>query len=413
MAVGKIKAEPKISLPPGTKVPDHVAIVMDGNRRWARARGLDTLEGHKAGFDRAIQLARSAREMGIHTISLWGFSTENWDREKRELDYLMLLYRRMLDKYLKEALKEEVRLIHLGRKDRLPKDLISQIADAEVKTRHFTKHLVNICLDAGGRDDIVRAVNKYIAKKDTRPMSEKIMMEYLDTVNQPYPYVDLFIRTSGEQRTSGFMLWQAAYAEEYWELDHLPDFGSEKFKNAILDYSRRRRRFGGNDAEEHLKFNAGAVADLEVRWRHQLTIGPGETFRDLVIKYVKEHYGLSKGLAKEAGLAMAKALVYGEQKEWAKAKDSLEGLYKILQKTLKLAFEPDVIAKFEVDLWKGGQREDDMRSLLAEKFRFSNFQATKSAHLAWLANTEMGKNNWERAKWYLERFYQALKERVA
>lgn len=403
----------RIILPEGTKIPNHVCIVMDGNRRWARARGLDTLEGHKAGFYRALEVARSARKMGIHTISLWGFSTENWDREKRELDYLMKLYSLMLKKYLKEAIKDEVRLVHLGRKDRLPASFIAEIMDAEKKTKHFKKHILNICLDHGGRDDIVRAVQKIIEQKvPASEITEKTFANYLDTANQPYPYVDLFIRTSGEQRTSGMLLWQAAYAEVYWELDHLPDFSSAMLKEAVLDFSRRRRRFGANDVEEHLKFDPGAVANLELRFRRQLAIGEKEKFRDLVIRYVKEYYGLSRGLAKKAGLALARALMHRQEKDWDKAKEALEGLYRILQKALKLAFEPEVVARIEIDLWKNGS-EEKLREYLAEKFRFSTFQAAKSARLAYLANAEVTKKNWERAEWYMKRFYRALKERVA
>lgn len=403
----------KIVLPEGTKVPDHVAIVMDGNRRWARSRDLDTLQGHKAGFNRAVELARSAREMGIHTISLWGFSTENWDREERELGYLMKLYSMMLKKYLKESMDEEVRIIHLGRKDRLPKSLIAEIADAEKKTAHFTKHILNICLDAGGRDDIARAVNKYVAAGDKRPMDEKVMMEYLDTANQPYPYVDLFIRTSGEQRTSGFMLWQAAYAEDYWELDHLPDFTPEKFREAIVDYSRRRRRFGANDKEKHFEYDPSVVAGLELQWRHALSLRQDEKFRDLVIRYVKEHYGLSKDLAKTAGIELAKALIYGKKEDWIEAKKALIGLYEIVHKTYKLAFEPKVIANFEINLWKKGESELGLREFLAEKFRFSDFQASKSAHLAYLASIEVANKNWDKARDLMHKYYQALKERIA
>ena len=392
-------------------------IIPDGNRRWARARGLDTLEGHRAGFEITTKLARAARDMGIHTLSLWGFSTENWDRTEREISYLMKLYEKLVDRHLAEAKKDGVRIIHLGRKDRLPKSLIARIADAEKQTYSNTKYVLNICLDYGGRDDMARAVNKYsqahIEGRESRPMDEKVMMEYLDTHDQPYPYVDLAIRTSGEQRVSGLLLWQAAYAEMYWEIDHFPDFGPEKLKQAVLDYSRRRRRFGGNDIEEHLKFNPKVVADLEVRWRHQLAIGGDERLRDLAIRYVKEHYGLSKELAKEAGIGMAKALVYGKHKDWLKAKDALEGLYEIVQKTLKLAFEPKVIANFEINLWRQGGTEANLRQLLAEKFRVSDLQASKTAHLAYLANTELDNSNWEKAKWYLERFYQSLKERVA
>jgi undecaprenyl diphosphate synthase len=395
-------------------VPNHVAIAMDGNRRWARARGLDTLLGHKAGFERAIEIVKTARDLGIHTISLWGLSTENWDREKRELDYLMTLYSLMIKKYLKDALKEGVRIIHLGRKDRLPKALVVEIAEAENKTRHFDKYVLNICLDHGGRDEIVRAVQKIISDKVTSDkIDEKTFADYLDTSDQSYPYVDLFIRTSGEQRSSGMLLWQVAYAEIAWELDHLPDFTPEKFKSIIYDYSCRRRRFGANDKEEHLKFNPKVVAKLDLEWRHALNRGENERFRDLVMRYVKEQYGLSKELAKTAGIEMAKAIVYGKEENWSEAKKALEGLYGIIGKTLGLALEPKIVASLEVDLWKDGHDEGKLRKLLAEKFRFSDFQASKSAHLAFLANGEIVKNNFVKAKGHLEKFYQALKERVA
>jgi len=416
----------QIKLPVGTKVPDHVAIVMDGNRRWARSRGLDTLEGHKAGFDRAIAIGRTARDMGIHTVSLWGFSTENWDREKRELDYLMMLYRQMLRRYLKEAKEEGVRLIHLGRKDRLPADLIAQIADAEDKTKHFYKNIVNICLDHGGRDDIVRAVNKIQESgykiQDSGPITEKEFEKYLDTADQPYPHVDLFIRTSGEQRTSGFLLWQSAYAEIYWELDHLPDFTPVKFKEAVLDYSRRRRRFGANDKEAHAKFDPKLVAELEVKWRRELPKGETGRFRDLVIEYVREQYGLSKELAKEAGMGLVRALISHEKGEWKNAQQSLLGLYSLVKRNLGLAFEPEIVANLELNLWndpavKTGQMgfdfEQKVREWYSEAWRFSDLQATKAAHLAVLAKSEMAKESWDKANWYLEKSYAALKERVA
>ena len=376
--------------------------------------GLSPSEGHKAGIANMVNLARSAREWGIHTVSIWGLSTENWqDRPKKETDFLLKGIYEAMDYYFKEMMDSGVRIVHLGRKDRLPKYLLNKIAEIEKKTLHNTKHVFNIGLDYNGWDEIVRMTQKIKdAKITSDQIDRKTIDKYMDTADQLYPYIDLYIRTSGEQRTSGFMMWQADYAEFYFEPSYFPDFSPEKLKEAILDFSRRRRRFGGNDVEEHLKFDPGLVADLEVRWRHQLSIGEKEKFRDLVIRYVKEHYGLSKSLAKEAGVAMAKALIHGQEKDWDKAKEALEGLYGILQKTLKLAFEPEVIARIEIDLWKNGS-EESLREYLAEKFRFSTFQAAKSAHLAYLANAEVAKKNWEKAKWYMERFYQALKERVA
>lgn len=405
-----------ISLPEGTKIPNHVALICDGNRRWARSRGLPTLEGHRMGFEAAKKIAKSARQLGIHTMTAWIFSTENWDRSPEELSYLMDLYRQFLKTARKEAREDGVRVVHLGRKDRLPADIIELIKTIEDETRDNLKFVLNVALDYGGKDEIARAVNKYVAAlnsgKESRPMDEKVMLDYLDTCDQPYPMVDMLIRTSGEQRTSGLLIWQAAYAELYWELEHLPDFSIEKLREAVLDYSRRRRRFGGNDKEEHMKFKPAAVAKLELDWRRELPLGESDRFRDLVIKYVKEQYGLSKELAKTAGISMAKALIYREQKDWAKAKIALKELYEVVKKNLNLAMEPELVANIEVDMWQDPS-EQKLRQLYAETYRVSDMQMSKAAHLAMLANGEMEKKNWDKAKSYSEMFYKALKERVA
>lgn len=407
----------KLILPPGTKVPHHIAIIPDGNRRWARARGLDTLLGHKAGFDMAIDLAKAAREMGVHTLTFWAFSTENWDRSPREIKYLMHLYEIMVDKHLKEAHKDQIRIIHIGHKDRIPKKLADKIANAEAETKHYTKHVLNICLDHGGRDDIVKGINAIIQKvakgSSMQPVDEKSFLEYLGTANEPYPYVDLMIRTSGEQRTSGLLLYQSAYAELYFEVDHFPDFTPAKLREAILDYSRRRRRFGGNDDEKHLTFNPQLVAGLELKWHHALDLQEDERLRDLVIRYIKEHYGLSKQSTLAAGIHLTKALLFGKQEEWVGAKEELENLYHIVKHTFHLAFEPDIIASLEVALWRDKESEEKMRILLAEKFRISELQASKSAHLAILAQHELARHEYKKAQQYLVRFYQLLKEEVA
>jgi len=412
--VAVVKKTPIIMLPSGTKVPNHIAMVLDGNRRWARARGLKPWEGHYAGYESIDRLATAAREMGVHTFTVWAFSTENWDRPQQEIDAIMDLFRKALVKAKKEAVEEKVRMIHLGRKDRLPHDIVEQIAELEKLTQNFSEHTFNFAIDYGGHDEILRAVRKIVHDQVAEDkIDTKLFESYLDTSTQTYPYVDLFIRTSGEQRTSGLFPWQVDYAEFYFEQEHLPDFTPQKLKEAVFDYSRRRRRFGASDVEEHLTFNPKVVADLEIKWRHALALKQGERLRDLAIRYVKEHYGLSKELAKEAGIHLARALVSGQKEEWSEAKKSLEGLYGIVQKTLKLAFEPKMIANIEVNLWKEGQDEDSLRQLLSEKFRVSTFQAAKSAHLAYLANREVTQQNWSRAKDYLEKFYTALKERVA
>src|SRR3989344_2538980 len=363
----------RITISPETKVPDHIALILDGNRRWARARGMHTFEGHKAGFEAGMRVAQAARDWGVHTFTVWGFSTENWDRSKEEIELIMALFWKMVDEVRKRAKREGIRFVHLGRKDRFSRDLVSHIAGLEEETRDYNRHVFNAALDYGGHDEIVRATNK-ILKARLREVDEKTFEKYLDTGDQPYPYVDLFIRPSGEQRTSGFLPWQMHYAEYYWELDHLPDMTPEKLKEAILDYSRRRRRFGGNDAEEHLKFNPKVVARLEVDMRRSLTL-------DKAIAYVKEQYGLSKDLAKTAGGHLASALVYKDRQEWEEAKDSLKGLYEIVKKNFGLAFEPQIIANFEVDLWKHGDplsheaSEGQWREYLAEKYRISGLQA--------------------------------------
>lgn len=417
-------------LPEDTKVPNHLAIIPDGNRRWARARGKHTLYGHKKGFDRAIELARAARKWGVHTVTLWGFSTENWDRSEEEINYLMKLYVRLLNKYLKEAHESEVKLVHLGRKDRLPDFLLKKIYEAEQETKHYKKYIANLAIDYGGHDDIIRATRNMV-RDGLKPseIDKHSFEKYLDTHDQPYPYVDLLIRTSGEQRTSGLLLWQMEYAEIYWMEDHFPDFTVDKLKNAILDYSRRRRRFGGNDREEHFKFNPELTAKLEVNWWRLSKIPAGTTFTEYSIAHLKEQWGLSKHLAKDAAKYMVQAFVSGEQKKWDKAGKSLAQFYQLIKEEVKLAFEPALAASLELQLLQQvksdketqlGEVEDTTRDLVSEVYRISEFQATKAAHLRALATIERhkaesgkGEEHWDRAEDYLGKYYKALKDRIA
>jgi len=222
-------------------IPNHVAIIPDGNRRWARERGLPTFEGHRKGFSIMKNIAKKAREIGIKVLTIWAFSTENWNRSKEEIVYLMDIYESWVDEHLKTALKDKVRIIHLGRKDRIKKSLADKLADAEEKTRDFNKFYLCIALDYGGKDEIVRAINKI---KNNKNMSEKGFEKFLDTYDLPYPNPDLIIRTSGEYRTSGFMIWQASYAELIILDKHLPDFTEDDFEESIKKYSKRNRRFG-------------------------------------------------------------------------------------------------------------------------------------------------------------------------
>lgn len=236
-----------LSLPPGTKLPVHLALIPDGNRRWARERGLPTFEGHKRGFEVVVEVTRACWEMGIHTVSLWFFSTENWNRSKEEVAYLMEIYDGLIKGLLKDAKKYRAKMIHLGRKEKIPKWLLKTAQKAEESTKKARKHILNFCLDYGGHDEILRTTRKILeAKVDPNKLTKEAFESYLDTRNQPHPYPDLIIRTSGEQRLSGFMSWQNAYSEFYFEKDHFPDLDPAKLKKAILDYSRRKRRFGGN-----------------------------------------------------------------------------------------------------------------------------------------------------------------------
>lgn len=243
-------------------LPNHVAIIPDGNRRWAKARGLPSFEGHRRGFDITPKICRAAREMGIHTLTLWAFSTENWNRSSEEVAYLMKLYEILIDRNLKEAKEDGVRIYHLGRKDRLPPTLLERLARAEEETKSNDRYVLNVALDYGGQDEILRAIKKAVEIIIAGKMSaEKLFEEtgkyndkypyylfknFLDTRDQPYPYPDLIIRTSNEKRLSGLYCWQGAYAEIYWEKDHFPDFTPEKLRAALEDYSLRHRRFGGN-----------------------------------------------------------------------------------------------------------------------------------------------------------------------
>lgn len=420
------------ALPKGTKIPDHIAIILDGNRRWARARGLKPWEGHKAGYNAINKLARASRDLGVHTFTIWAFSTENWERSKEEIDAIFDLLRRGIKEFEKEAHKQKVRLVHLGRKEKFPADIRQALSDVEESTKKYSGNILNLAIDYGGRDEIIRATKKIVENGvPADKIDEKLFESYLDTHDQPYPYVDLFIRTSGEQRTSGLLPWQMAYAEYYWDADHLPDFTPEKLKEAILDYSRRRRRFGGNDAEQHLTFDPKVVAKLEIAWWRLRKIPKGTRFQDYALNHLREQFGLSKKLAKKAAKYLIVAFLEQDNgRNWEKAKINLKKFYALVRDEVKLAFEPSIVASMQVKFWEdmagkeqvkaASDAEETARELVAEVNRISLFQAAKAAHLLVLANIERnlaergsGEKHWDKAQDYLERFYRALKERVA
>lgn len=222
---------------------NHVAIIPDGNRRWAKEKGLPSIEGHRKGFEMIQKLAKYLRSIDVNTLTVWAFSTENWNRDKKEIDYLMGIYERWLDIDLKTALKEQIRIIHLGRKDRINESLRNKLAEAEEKTKHFTKFHLGVALDYGGRDEVIRATERLQAT-GSKIQVENDFNRFLDTKDFPFPNPDLIIRTSGEQRTSGFMIWQSAYSEYIFPKLHLPDFTVDELKKCLDDFNNRQRRFG-------------------------------------------------------------------------------------------------------------------------------------------------------------------------
>ncbi|HVZ11910.1 MAG TPA: polyprenyl diphosphate synthase [Patescibacteria group bacterium] len=227
----------------GSGLPNHIAIIPDGNRRWAKENNLPKLEGHRRGAETAVRLAKYLRKLGIHTLTLWVFSTENASRDAAEVKNLMRLFEQYFDRLVKDALEDNVRLVHLGRRDRLPESLLKKIVSLEEKTREFTDYTLNIALDYGGRDEILRAVSR-IMNKEERIMNEEEFGKYLDTGGQKYPDPDLIIRTSGEMRMSGLLPWQSVYSEYYFFEKYFPDLSEQDIDQALEEYKNRKRRFG-------------------------------------------------------------------------------------------------------------------------------------------------------------------------
>lgn len=224
-------------------VPQHVVIIPDGNRRWAKKHGLTPVEGHKKGLETAMNIVRGSRNFGVKILTVWGFSTENWRRPPTEVGYLMKIYAEFFKKHLAELIREGVKFNWLGRRDRVPKVLKRSLEMVEAETAKNNKYMLNICIDYGGHDELVRTFKK-IAKKGIpiNKVDERIMADNLDTAGIPDP--DLLIRTSGEQRTSGIFPWQTTYTELYFSKVFFPDFSLTELKRALADFARRQRRFG-------------------------------------------------------------------------------------------------------------------------------------------------------------------------
>jgi len=223
--------------------PVHIAIIPDGNRRWAKEKGLIGSLGHykSAGPENIKSLIHEAKRQGVKYLSIWGFSTENWKRDKVEINAIFFLLIKNIADFKREADKNKIRFRHIGRKDRLPKKLIDALHNLEQETQNYREFNVQLCLDYGGRDEMVRAVNR-ILRSGEKKINEETLFKHLDTNTLPDP--DLIIRTSGEKRTSGLMPFQAAYAELYFTDVHFPDFDARELRKAIEEYKNRQRRFG-------------------------------------------------------------------------------------------------------------------------------------------------------------------------
>jgi len=230
-------------------LPQHVAIIMDGNGRWAKARGLPRIAGHRRGAEAVRRTVTAAGELGIPYLTLFGFSSENWKRPLAEVDDLMGLLRHYLRGEIAELHRNGVRLRVIGDRGRLAPDIVTLIANAEALTRDNAGVNLTIALSYGGRDEIITAVRALIGKAAAGELSpeeidEAVISEHLFTADIPDP--DLLIRTSGEQRISNFLLWQCAYSELVFTKTLWPDFGQADLEQAIADYGGRERRYGAS-----------------------------------------------------------------------------------------------------------------------------------------------------------------------
>ena len=244
--MGGVKASSPNSIPKGLpkNIPRHIAIIMDGNGRWANSRGLPRLAGHRAGTENLRRVIEGCVEYGVPILTIYAFSTENWERPEEEVKGLMLIVEDVIDRELQELHRNGVQLRHIGKLEGLSPFLQKKVRQAIELTRGNKRLILNIAFNYGGRDEIVQAVRKIL--RDGVPaetVDEALIGKYLYTADVPDP--DLVVRTSGEQRVSNFLIWQSAYSEWYFPAVLWPDFDKEQLRKAIWEYSGRDRRFGG------------------------------------------------------------------------------------------------------------------------------------------------------------------------
>lgn len=224
------------------KLPKHVAFIIDGNGRWAQKRGFPRSYGHKKGTQTLKKIVLYAKKLGIKVISIFAFSTENWKRPKDEVEYLFKLFKEAAQDILNKNKFDGICYRHMGDKNGLPKDFCELVVELEEKTKNNSDFIVNVGINYGGRDELLRTVNK-ILRSGKQQVSQEEFSGFLDTHGLCDP--ELIIRTSGEQRISNFMLYQMAYSEFYFPKVHWPDFNEKQFDKALENFTQRHRKFGG------------------------------------------------------------------------------------------------------------------------------------------------------------------------
>jgi undecaprenyl diphosphate synthase len=236
------------------KLPKHVAIIMDGNGRWAKAKGLPRSIGHRQGTENLRTIIKAAVEFGVEIMTIYAFSTENWSRPRKEVQLLMRILEMVIDRELRELDSQGVQIRHIGELDGIDPRLADKVRKACETTRHNTRLILNVAFNYGGRDEIVHAVQAIVKSGLAyENITEEVIGNYLYTAGLPDP--DLIIRTSGEYRISNFLIWQGSYAEYFYTPVYWPDFNKEEFRKALQEYQNRRRRFGKTDAQIDEEFD--------------------------------------------------------------------------------------------------------------------------------------------------------------
>ena len=223
------------------KIPIHVGIILDGNGRWAKEKGLKRSAGHLAGYKNLLKISKYILNKDTKYLSVYAFSTENFNRPKDEVDYLMNLFMVGFKRDRKYFMEENIKVVFSGRRDKLSSEVLAAMDQMTDETKNNTNGTLNICLNYGGRAEIVDAVNKII-NDDVKCVDSETFSKYL---YHDLPDIDLMIRTSGELRISNFMLWQVSYAEMYFPKCYFPDFNKKEYDKALYEYTKRDRRFGG------------------------------------------------------------------------------------------------------------------------------------------------------------------------